>query len=80
MRKPAIHSAKFLRRHHEAVLLASADETQVTCLRCLYWLRLYIPIVHLRRHQRVQINMAYNGGCTDYESLAVLMCLPGTRE
>lgn len=53
MSRSKIHSAKFLHRHHEPVLLATASEERVTCLRCLYWLRRYIPVGPLlRKHQK----------------------------
>lgn len=54
MTTKAIHSARVLNRHHEPVLLATAQDELVTCRRCLYWLRRYIPLSKLPRHQAWQ--------------------------
>lgn len=53
MRKPAIHAARFVPQHI-GVMLATADDTRVTCRRCLYWARRYIPLGKLREHQAWQ--------------------------
>lgn len=51
MKTPKVHSAHFLRRHREPVLLATAHAELVTCLCCLYWMRRYIPLGKLKKHQ-----------------------------
>lgn len=50
----AIHSARHIHRHHEPVLLTTAHEELVTCRRCMYWLRRYIPLARLKKHQSWQ--------------------------
>ncbi len=51
---PTVHSANFLIRHRNRVLLATAHAEDVTCLRCKYWLRWYIPLSRLAEHQAWQ--------------------------
>lgn len=49
-RPPKVHAARFLRRH-KGIVLATADDTRVTCLRCMWWMRRYIPLSRLKQHQ-----------------------------
>lgn len=58
MRAKAIHAATVLHRHHEPVLLATANDSLVTCRRCMYWIRVYIPLAKLKKHQ-TYVRLAY---------------------
>lgn len=60
----SIHSARFVKRHTDKVLLASAYDELVTCRRCMYWMRRYIPLAKLREHQRAIINIKFLGAYT----------------
>ena len=57
MRKLKIHAAGFLQRHSERTLIATVHSSEVTCLRCLYWMRLYIPLTRLPQHKASQIDL-----------------------
>lgn len=54
MKRPLkVHSARFQHRHNRVAWIAF-DDTRVTCLRCMYWMRRYIPLSRLREHQAAQ--------------------------
>lgn len=59
MRKPKVHCAGFVNRHSERTLIATVRSTEVTCLRCLYWMRLYIPLSKLPQHKAAQMDLRY---------------------
>lgn len=68
MQNKRVHAARFLYRHKRMQIAgATADDTAVTCLQCLYWARRYIPLAKLRKHREYQIR-AHLGNWRAFEA------------
>lgn len=48
----AVHASSMLSRHKRLrTATCTAYASQATCRQCMYWLRIYIPLTQLRKHQ-----------------------------
>lgn len=54
-----VHAARFLYRHKPGFYRVNYADEEVTCLRCMWWMRRYIPLTKLKEHQHYSIMTHY---------------------